>query len=302
VIDISARIQIPALAETIEVSDVSGSVPVSHPKYGTVYYISATVNFSLPVEDVEVTYIQDVYFVGVSFNEERTRVSIGAYSKSPLKLYTFKLNVVYNSGILEIGKKNIISLQSSIFDRSDISKPSFGIFSNSGNLEFNDNYGRVISLSQEGLLLDPCKVEIFVENKIFGLSEKIGTYYTDDWSYDNDNGVVSVSFKDDLEEWQDIYVKGFIYDPRKPYSVLANGSMENLYRWLRERTPSKYNMVDFNELNESVRSILANTIIEYPSLKDGFLWSQWLKLCDVCGLYIYKNKEGKTTCSYTYGS
>ena len=104
------------------------------------------------------------------------------------------------------------------------------------------------------------------------------------------------------EEWQDIFVKGFNYDPRKPFAVLKNGSMENLYNWLQDRTPTKYSMKEFSSLDQKTRDILTNTRIEYPLLKDGTLWEQWNKLCQVCGLYIYKDRTGNTICSYTYGS
>jgi hypothetical protein len=80
--------------------------------------------------------------------------------------------------------------------------------------------------------------------------------------------------------------------------------MANLYVWLQDstRTPSKYKMLPFNELDENTRTILMNTRLSYPLLESGTLWEQWTKICEVCGLYIYKNNEGKTVCSYTYGS
>ena len=107
-----------------------------------------------------------------------------------------------------------------------------------------------------------------------------------------------------MEEWQDIIVEGFNYDPREPFMVLTNGSMQDLYNWLQDpqRTPRKYNMLAFYELDEQTREILSNTKIQYPILENGNLWEQWTKLCQVCGLYIYKNIEGRTVCSYTYGS
>jgi hypothetical protein len=115
---------------------------------------------------------------------------------------------------------------------------------------------------------------------------------------------VSVSLQDNLVEWQEIQIEGFGYDPRNPYKVLANGTMEDLYNWLQngDRTPTKYRMLRFERLDEQTQNILRYTKIEYPLLKSGSLWEQWTKLCQVCGLYIYKNSQGNTVCSYTYGS
>ena len=126
---------------------------------------------------------------------------------------------------------------------------------------------------------------------------------TTDWDYDNNNRSVSVSLQDDLVEWQNIYVKGFDYDPRNPFKILPNGTMKDLYEiWLYKEVPSKYRLLEFDELDTITQNILANTKIKYPLLKGGTLWEQFVKLCEVCGLYVYKNKDGKTVCSYTYGS
>jgi hypothetical protein len=85
--------------------------------------------------------------------------------------------------------------------------------------------------------------------------------------------------------------------------------MSNVYKWLQGqdengnyRTPEKYQMLSFEQLDEKTQNILENTTIDYPLLENGTLWEQWQKLCEVCGLYIYKNNEGKTVCTYTYGS
>jgi hypothetical protein len=61
-------------------------------------------------------------------------------------------------------------------------------------------------------------------------------------------------------------------------------------------------MLQFEELDQKTQDILELTRVDYPLLEDGTLWEQWQKLCEVCGLYIYKNNEGKTVCTYTYGS
>ena len=78
--------------------------------------------------------------------------------------------------------------------------------------------------------------------------------------------------------------------------------MRSYYGILYSKTPNKYQMLPFRELDEKTQLILQETTIQYKILKDGSLWEQWRKLCEVCALYIYKNREGKTVCTYTYGS
>ena len=197
---------------------------------------------------------------------------------------------------------NLISLERAIFDRSDTKLPSYGILSNNGNLWFNDTNGAFLTYANAGVLGSGLKVHILLNNTLSKTSEEVGVFETDTWDYDNDNRSVSVSLKDDLVQWQDIYVEGFGYDPRKPNDILTEKSMANLYDWLYKKTPKTYKMLAFSELDQETKTILQNTIIDYPFLESGSLWAQWTKLCQVCGLYIYKNNQGQVVCTYTYGS
>jgi hypothetical protein len=209
---------------------------------------------------------------------------------------------IYTTISLTLDKRNLISLSRSIFDRSDYKSPSYGIISNTGNIEFNDLDGEVRDYAEQMLLTSDLKVSINLNETISKKTEQIGVFETREWDYDNVNRSVSVSLKDDLEEWQDIQVKGFSYDPRNPKANLSHQSMADLYKWLFKETPIKYDMLSFSELDQDTQNILQDTIVPYPMLKDGLLWGQWQKLCEVCGLYIYKNNEGRTVCRYTYGS
>lgn len=209
---------------------------------------------------------------------------------------------IYTTKEILIDKQNLVSLAVSLFDRSDYKLPSYGVISNTGDIEFNDFDGEILDYAKSNLLTSDLAVEINLKDTLSNMIENVAMLETKEWQYDNDNKSVSVSLKDELEEWQDIQIEGFSYDPRNPNSVLENGSMANLYDWLYAKTPRKYKMLSFNELDEATRNILSKTIIDYPLLNDGTLWQQWQKLCEVCALYIYKNNEGKTVCSYTLGS
>jgi hypothetical protein len=218
--------------------------------------------------------------------------------------YPLVITGIYVEISINIDYQNLISLNRSITYRGDNKLPSYGIISNTGNLEFNDLNGEVKDYAEQMLLTSDLKVEINLNNTLAKTHEQVGIFETRDWDYDNDNRSVSVSLKDDLEEWQDIQVQGFSYDPINPNTILREKTMANLYVWLQDskRTPSKYQMLSFEDLDEKTQNILKSTFIKYPLLENNNLWEQWNKLCQVCGLYIYKNNEGKTVCTYTYGS
>ena len=211
----------------------------------------------------------------------------------------------------EFDRRNLLSIERSIFDRSDLKLPSWGIISNLGNLEFNDANKRFLAYANAGVLVEGMKCELYLNNTLVnGAIERIGTFYTDTWDYDNDNRVVSVSLKDDLEEWQDINVAEISYDPRKIEHKPFKWFYVELWKLTSNRFYAEediygngnYNMLAFDELDTDTQDILQNAYIQYPLLESGSLWVQWTKLCEVCQLHIYKDNNGVVVCRYNGGN
>lgn len=189
---------------------------------------------------------------------------------------------------------NLISLERKIIDRSDIKLPSYGVISNAGQMAFIDKNKRFLGYANNGSLVSGILIEIYLTDTLSKKSECVGSFYSDKWNYDNNNREVSVSLKDDLEEWQDIQVERINYDPRTPYKKFH--TMENLYNVLLGLTPPKYRMISFSALSQNAQYVLQNTVITYPVLEGGSLWAQWDKLCKICQLHIHKNNDGQTVC------
>jgi hypothetical protein len=206
---------------------------------------------------------------------------------------------ISDTEVIEIDRNNVLFIESSIYDRSDLNLPSFGIISNVGQIEFNDNDGKVFQYAEDLRLINGLRCEIMLSNTLFvGANEIVATMETDQWDYDNENKVVNVSIKDDLEEWQEINVSEILYDPRnpevKPFSWL--------YEKLWEITNPNYPMQKLSDLDEKTYGVLTNTYIQYPLLESGSLWQQWTKLCQACQLHIYKNSNGIVVCRYNGGN
>ena len=201
----------------------------------------------------------------------------------------------------EISRRSIISFNRDIFDRDNAERLSYGVISCGGSLQFNDYDGIYKSLAENAALDSNIKFSAQLVNTLTKKRQYITYMKCANWNYDNQNRSVSVTLKDDLEEWQDIQVEGFGYDPRNPSKVLANKSMADLYKWLHNKTPSKYCMLSYDELDGITKVILSSTTIPYPLLESGNLWAQWNKLCVACALHIYKNSRGDTVCAYTDG-
>jgi hypothetical protein len=196
--------------------------------------------------------------------------------------YPLVLTGIYTAIDINIDYRNLISISRGIFDRSDLKLPSYGIISNTGNIEFNDTNGEILDYAEQLLLGSGLKCEIKLNNTLVdGASETIGLFKTDEWDYDNDNRVVSVSLKDDLEEWQDIFLKKKIWqNPTSLYEIMV---------YLIKNTPNKWEFV----VNDETSTFLQTVILNLPYLEEGSLWSQWAKLCEIALLHIYINNKGK---------
>lgn len=214
-------------------------------------------------------------------------------------MITLTAKITLNNGEeILINKRNLLSLERSIYDRNDLKLPSFGIISNYGNLEINDTDGSILEYAEKRLLEKGLKCEIFLNNTLASYSTRIGVFETDEWDYDSENFVVNVSIKDDLEEWQDINVDGISYDPSNP----TVQPLSEIYNYLRDKTNTNYPMLSLDELDGATKGILTNTYLQYPLLEKATLWQQWTKLCQVAQLHIYKNNEGKVVCEYNGGN
>jgi hypothetical protein len=213
---------------------------------------------------------------------------------------TAEMNVNYaDDNIKRIDSSSLKSLSFSITDRGDVEQPNFGIFSNSGSMEIMDKYGHWLGLVEAGALKEGIKCTIYLNNTLENIQKTIAVAETTDWDYDNDNRVVSVTLKDDLEEWQQINIPASEYDPRKPEAKPYSWLYEELWRIT---TSKGYNMQSLSDLDEATKRILQRLYFEYPILYAGTLWDAWTKLCNVACLHIYKNGEGIIVCKYNGGN
>lgn len=211
----------------------------------------------------------------------------------PLRMYGIYLEL----GI-EVNVQNMISLSRNSTDRSDYRLPNWGIISNTCDIEFKDLNGEILDYIEQDLLVQGLTCNVYINNTLTKQSQKIGVYNSESWNYDSDNRIVSVNLKDDLEEWQNINVEEISYDPRDT----TQKNLQFFYEYLYEKTPDKYSMLSFGELDGTTQNILTSTIIRYPLLNSGSLWQQWTKICQVAQAHIFKNNEGKTVFVYNGGN
>lgn len=205
---------------------------------------------------------------------------------------------IYADINIDIDRHNLLSFNSDIIDRTTSQEPVYGIVSNSASLRFSDLKEETLDLITQQILHSSIKVEVWLNNTDSKEQEQICLMQIRELSYDNDNRAVQVSLKDNLEEWQDINIDAINYDPLNGEPKTAQWFYEELH----SKTPSIYNMLSFEELDDDTREVLSGTTIQYPLLESSSLWDSWQKLCELCLLHIYVDYEGKTVCKYNNGN
>lgn len=208
------------------------------------------------------------------------------------------ISSIYTDLSITLDDSNLLDFERTITDRGDIKKPSFGIISNTGSLSFIDKDGEVSDYIVQQVISSQNVISAYLENTETGAKEQIAYFNTQQWSYNNSLSLVSVSLKDDLEEWQDINVPAINYDPTVSTSKTAEWFYKYLWQFMDDNNliENKYKMLSFDELDGATKAILSGTTIQYPLLESESLWAQWDKLCQLCFLHIYKRNDGRTTC------
>lgn len=212
--------------------------------------------------------------------------------------YPLIIQGVVSATKIDIGKNELLSLDYVETDRGDYNLPSYGIISTTGNLSFMDRRGIVKELAEELLLTSQSFINIYLENTLKKTKTRVARFYVEKWNYGGNSKICTVTLKDDLQEWQEINIEGLYVSPVEE-NVAAN--FKYIYNYLYSKTPSKYNMLSFDELDSDTQYVLENSFCPYPMLNEDNLFSQYNKLCNVCCLHIYK-KNGKTVCYYGGGN
>lgn len=182
---------------------------------------------------------------------------------------------------IEINRRNIQSIERSVFDRADTSMPSFGIISNAGSIDFIDFNGEVKDYAEQQILKSGLDVKIYLNDTLTKVSEVIAKLKTADWNYDSYNRAVSVSLKDTLEQWQEIPFEGYRYtgESKTAYKI---------FEYLKSKTPNTY---EFAPLDTTTDYVLKEFDFEFPNIKSGSLWSAWNTFCEAMGMYIYMDRN-----------
>jgi hypothetical protein len=194
----------------------------------------------------------------------------------------------------DVNKRNMLSIDVNIVDRSDITMPSVGVISNRGTLRFVDYDGRIDQLVQTNALGESQKCEIYLYDSLAKASAFVGEFYASKWSYNPDNSEVSLTLEDDLIVWQNLEMPALdLSEPKTAYDVFLD-----ITNYIENNYPSRWLFA----VDETATNIMNNYIIQNPYFEKGNLWNRLTKICEVCGLHIFKNYFKRVVVSYDFRS
>jgi hypothetical protein len=203
-----------------------------------------------------------------------------------------------DGSLISIDYRNLIKINVSRTDRSSVKSPSYGVLSNGGNITLIDYDNSIKQMMLNRTVRSGMKTNIYLENTVSKSKISVGEFLTSKWDYDVDNKQVSVSLKDNLMEWQDILLSPASYDPYHEKDL----SCEWLYKYIYDKTPEKYNMTSWDNLDTDTKTILSNTNFEYFILTAKNLWNAWTQLCEICQCHIYKDSSSRIVFKYNGGN
>lgn len=263
---------------------------------------SRITQFGICFDTAKNIYPTEIKVNGVSYSNNSSLFKVeGLASAATHTVVIEKINKAYSplviTGIFvdlveNLDYQTLKSIETERFDRADVDKPSWGIFSSTGSISFYDFDKKFLLYSRLGLLKSNLEVKIILSDTLSGINQVVGTFITDKWDYDTRNSLVNVSLQDDLIELQEILISG---ENRINVSNTSMGYIYNLLYWL---TPSKFKFKGLSSLDSDTQWLLINTKGSTVYLNAGSLWGAWQKLAEACMLHIVKDSDGSTACFY----
>ena len=182
---------------------------------------------------------------------------------------------------IDITSSLLIDVRFTGLDRSDVTSPSFGIYSNSGSIEFIDKGNAVKALKESGLLLKSV-IEIFLSNRY--RDTQIGSFIVSDGKYSLQGGSSKLSFKDKLAAWQDVTI---------PNNKVLSMSAMNLEA-IRHQIATSVKGLDISTYYEDGTSSRWSMLwVKTPYVESSSFWAFMTKCCEITGCYISCDEKGR---------
>ena len=155
-----------------------------------------------------------------------------------------------------------------------------------GQIQYYDYDSLILPLLENKGLNTTKKIEIYINNTLSNVHKNIGEFYSQNWKYDNDSRLVTVTIIDDLQEWQEIVIN--------KDSLLINYNYLDLFYEIKAYPPSKFKFNVSQDILDYLSSIKETG---KNNLSASILWAKWQEFCEATMLHILKNDKGEVVVS-----
>ena len=201
---------------------------------------------------------------------------------SPLVIRSFRPSESY----LIINNRNAISIKPKFKERGDMGMPTFGLYSNTGSIEFKDTDGEIFDLIEQKALRVGSEIDLFIENKVYNKTERVfpSTATITELDYDSENMTVSVTYSDGLERLQEMHFDGMRTD-------IENAKSQNLYSLIGIFRSGFPVYVSDGMTENHLKSV----IVPYPFVEKSSIWEALTKICVAgqCRIFSDTQNYGK---------
>lgn len=187
---------------------------------------------------------------------------------------------------ISIESNEITNVDFSGQDRSNILTPSWGIKSNTGEIEVYDMSGAIEGMKTAGVIIDS-NIKLFL--KADNRQEQIGSFYINKAEKDDQSAKIKLNYQDILESWNNYNIGN--------KRVRSNAYLDNYLNFVLNDMANRIKFFD-DETEQLWKSIR----LEKAYLKEGSMWATVAKFCEVSGSYVFCDKEGNAVIKYNGGA
>lgn len=205
--------------------------------------------------------------------------------------FPLRIQGIDTNTLIEIPQGSLIDLQFSGMDRSDYKQPSYGIYTNSGSIEFIEKSNKIKPLKEAGRLLNS-KIEFYFSNRY--KDTIIGTFYISEGDYSQTSNRVTLHFKDKIEKWQEITL------PKDQVLEMGSWPVETLRQTISGQVEGLDIVTYYG--NQSTTTRWNMTRISAPYLFSSSFWAFMTKCCEVTGSYIFCDEKGRAAIYFGGGT
>jgi len=200
-------------------------------------------------------------------------------------MYGFKVEIICSTTeVVEYGMDKLFSFDITNQMNANIAIPSFGIISQTARVEINDIDGTIAEYIMQRKIKSGLEISVLAVNNSGTVIDTIFKGLISSMNYQSNASRLVITMTDGLLALQR---KSCFKTLQKTDIDDFSCTAYELFDYIRQYSQISVYLPTTDALDK-----LNNTIIPYFFLESGTLWEQFDKLCNLCQLVMYADKNG----------